>query len=98
MYIMLRYICKSTGGKFLFGSKMPSGAPEDVFCHICVETFLLSINSTHQNFPRLCCTRQRGSHFGSAERAPSGCSVVSVDPVGLSAATSGYWVSAGGRS
>lgn len=27
--------------------------------------------------------------------APSGCSVVSVDPVRLAAATSGYWVSAG---
>lgn len=41
-----------------------------------------------------------GSHFGSEleqenHRAPSGCSVVSVDPVGLAAATSGYWVSAG---
>lgn len=30
-------------------------------------------------------------------RVPSGCSVVSVDPVGLAAATSGYWVSAGGH-
>lgn len=30
-----------------------------------------------------------------SHRAPSGCSVVSVDPVGLAAATSGYWVSAG---
>lgn len=29
--------------------------------------------------------------------APGGCSVVSVDPVGLAAATSGYWVSAGGH-
>lgn len=38
-----------------------------------------------------------GGHFGSAERAPGSCSVVSVDPVGLSAATSGYWVSAGGH-
>ncbi|KAM8871639.1 uncharacterized protein ACB058_003830 isoform 1-T1 [Synchiropus picturatus] len=28
---------------------------------------------------------------------PSVCSVVSVDPVGLAAATSGYWVSAGRR-
>lgn len=28
---------------------------------------------------------------------PGGCSVVSVDPVGLAAATSGYWVSAGGQ-
>lgn len=32
-----------------------------------------------------------------SRRAPSGCSVVSVDPVGLAAATSGYWVSADSR-
>lgn len=77
---------------------MPSGALKDVFCHIFVETFLLSLGLDRQIFPRLGCTWQLGGHFGSAERAPSGCSVVSVDPVGLSAATSGYWVSAGNHS
>lgn len=38
--------------------------------------------------PRLDCGADRSC------RLPSVCSVVSVDPVGLAAATSGYWVSA----
>lgn len=51
---------------------------------------------------RLGCNMAAGRPFWlqselQSHRAPSGCSVVSVDPVGLAAATSGYWVSAGGH-
>lgn len=51
---------------------------------------------------RLGCNMAAGRPFWlqselQSHRAPGGCSVVSVDPVGLAAATSGYWVSAGGH-
>lgn len=52
--------------------------------------------------PRLGCNMAARRPFWlqselQSHRAPGGCSVVSVDPVGLAAATSGYWVSAGGH-
>lgn len=65
-------------------------------CHI-----LLPVKSfSSSSFPLLAKNVAAGRPFWlrwepQSHGAPSGCSVVSVDPVGLAAATSGYWVSAG---
>lgn len=64
-------------------------------CHISLR---VTSSVPPSSFPVLAETRRPfWLQSGETHRAPSGCSVVSVDPVGLAAATSGYWVSAGGH-
>lgn len=76
---------KSTVNKRLIASARPSGALRDVALPYLCGDIVIAL-------------KVRSSAGRRGRRVPSGCSVVSVDPVGLSAATSGYWVSAGGHS